>query len=484
VGLFKATKAAMADEAAQKQLAKTLQTAAGATRGQIAATESWITKQGRALGVTDDELRPALQRLAVATGDVGKAQKLAALGMDVSAGTGKSLEAVTTALAKAQNGSVGGLARLGIATKDASGKTKTFAQITEDLGNKFQGAASTKANTFQGKMQRLKVVFDETKEAIGARLLPILTKMATWFLEKALPAIDKFFKGMKSGQGTAGAFGKILNAVGTVVKAVAGWISRELVPFIKDLVKRFKDASGGTSGFKKTLKDLKPAIDVVKAVLKVLWAGLKLAAKVIIPIVVTQLKIAAKVIGALGRVAKWLWNNAFQPLFKFLAKGVALALNLFGKLFRALSRVPGFGWAKKAANALENAARGANRFANAIRDIPSNKRVNVTTTYWSTRGGVKRPHGDHGVPRARGGPMTGRRAHPVGERGPEIFRPYQSGAIMPNAAARRMANNGSAPGVTINFNGLVTDPKATAREVRKVLLDLKRGNGGAALGLA
>ena len=55
------------------------------------------------------------------------------------------------ALAKAQNGNVGALGRLGIATKDANGKTKSFAQIQDDLAEQFGGAASAKAEHVPGQ---------------------------------------------------------------------------------------------------------------------------------------------------------------------------------------------------------------------------------------------------------------------------------------------------------------------------------------------
>ena len=82
--------AAIEDEKSAARMAQTFTKAAGATKGQIAATESWITAQGKALGVADDDLRPALSRLVTATKDVGKAQKLTKLAMDISAGSGKS----------------------------------------------------------------------------------------------------------------------------------------------------------------------------------------------------------------------------------------------------------------------------------------------------------------------------------------------------------------------------------------------------------
>jgi hypothetical protein len=116
--LFDATKAAASDEAAQKRLARELRNSTGATAGQVAATEDWIAAQGKALGVTDDKLRPALARLARSTKDTGEAQDLARLAMDVSAGTGKDLEQVANALARAHDGNTGALGRLGLATKD------------------------------------------------------------------------------------------------------------------------------------------------------------------------------------------------------------------------------------------------------------------------------------------------------------------------------------------------------------------------------
>lgn len=186
-GLFAATKAALADDSAQKNLAKTLRNAAGARQKDVKSVEGWISKQGQALGVTDDELRPAMGRLVAATEDVGRAQKLASLGMDVSAGTGKSLKQVTEALAKAENGQVAGLSRLGVATKDANGETKSFAQIQGELQKKFGGQASTAAGSLEGKMGRLKLVFDETGESIGSKLIPPLGHLTSWLLSRGVP---------------------------------------------------------------------------------------------------------------------------------------------------------------------------------------------------------------------------------------------------------------------------------------------------------
>jgi hypothetical protein len=220
--LFDMTKRAAEDAQQQAILAKALQNNAGATKGQVAATEDWISAQGKALGVTDDQLRPALGNLVRATGDVSKAQKLASLAMDVSAGSGKDLGAISTALAKAQNGNVGALGRLGIATKDAHGKTKSFAQIQDELAKKFGGSAKANADTFSGKMSRLKLIFDEAKESLGAKLLPVLTDMADWFISKGLPAIQNFGDWMRDH------LGPVFTAIGDVIKRVTGGMNGDV----------------------------------------------------------------------------------------------------------------------------------------------------------------------------------------------------------------------------------------------------------------
>lgn len=175
----KATKAAADDAAAQKRLADISRNAAGATTAQVKQQERWITAQGKAKGVADDELRPALGRLIAVTHNVGKSQRLAALAMDISAGTGKSLESVSTALAKAQAGSTGGLSRLGVATKTQSGATKSLTAITKDLAKTYGGAAAKQAQTAAGKQKILSVQMGELQEKIGGGLLPVMSKLVT-----------------------------------------------------------------------------------------------------------------------------------------------------------------------------------------------------------------------------------------------------------------------------------------------------------------
>jgi phage terminase small subunit len=183
---------AIADAAAQQKLALTLENVTGATEAQIAATEDYITKTSLAFGVTDDELRPSLERLARATGDVQKAQELQTIAIDVAAGSGKSLEAVTNAMARAAEGNTASLGRLGIGLSKTELATMSMEQITAKLASTFEGQASAKADTFQGKMDRLKIAFDEGKETVGAYILTAITPMVETIVNKVIPAISDF----------------------------------------------------------------------------------------------------------------------------------------------------------------------------------------------------------------------------------------------------------------------------------------------------
>jgi hypothetical protein len=185
-------KSAIEDEAAQAKLANTLRNVTKATDDQIASTEEYILQTSLATGVADDELRPSLDRLTRATKDLDKAQQLQILALDIAAGSGKSLQAVTESLSKAQEGNLAGLSRLGVGLDKAELKTLTFDQITAKLAGTFENQASKQADTFQGKLARLTVAFDEGKETVGAYILDAITPMVEALVKNVIPAIQDF----------------------------------------------------------------------------------------------------------------------------------------------------------------------------------------------------------------------------------------------------------------------------------------------------
>lgn len=225
VGAFavSAVKAAAEDEAAQRQLANTIAATTNATAAQIAGVEQYIEKTSIAIGVTDDQLRPAFARLVRSTNDVEAAQKLLNLALDLSAATGKPLEAVSNALGRAYDGNTTALGKLGLGIDAATLKSKDFDSIFQQLTGTFGSFAENEADTTQKQMERVKIALDEAKESIGAALLPAVQDLTAWIMEYFVPALEAFIYGL-TGQGqlddsltdaqkTALDFGKKVNGV-------------------------------------------------------------------------------------------------------------------------------------------------------------------------------------------------------------------------------------------------------------------------------
>ena len=432
VAAVKMGQAAAADDAAARKLANTLQNAAHATKGQVAATESWITAQGKSLGVSDDELRPALGRLVVATKDVGKAQELASLAMDVSAGSGKSLDAVTMALSKAQNGNVGALSKLGIATKDAHGKTMSLDQITKNLAGTYKGAASDAADTTAGKQRRLTVAYGELQEKIGAKLLPIMEKVTAVGM-KVVDWIDK-------NQTTAGVLVVVLGSLVTVL-----WLASVAMRALA------------------VATAINP-LGILIIALAALAVGIAIAYKK-----VGWFKNGVDAyLRAVGAIFTWLWNNAARPALLFIGKALGVVMMVWGKMLQVLGKVPGFGWAKAAGDKMMAAGKQAWNLGDVIKKIPDrNVKIKADTrAALSAISGVaeriRRLEGKTVVIRsvtAKGstakvaGYAGGTNFHPggmalVGEDGPEYLNLPRGSQVFTNRQSVRMAGGGSA-GVAI-----------------------------------
>jgi hypothetical protein len=182
-------KAAIEDEAAQARLANALKNTTNATNAQIASVEKQIGKMSLAFGIADDELRPAFQRLATATGSLTKAQDSLQLALDISAATGKSVEAVSNALGKAYEGNTAALGRLGIGLSSAEIKSMGLDATMNQLAQTFGGAATTQANTLEGQINRLKIGFDEAKESVGAALLPAVIAFIDYITNRLIPML-------------------------------------------------------------------------------------------------------------------------------------------------------------------------------------------------------------------------------------------------------------------------------------------------------
>ena len=173
----------------------------GATDAQIKSTEAYILQSSLAFGVTDDKLRPSLDRLVRSTKSVEEAQKLQTLAINIAAGTGKDLQAVSEALAKAHDGNFTALKKLGGGIDENILKSKDFDAATAALSKTFEGQATKQAETFSGKLDRLKIAFDEGKETIGSFILDAITPMVDAIVTYVVPAIQAFAAGLGGGEG-------------------------------------------------------------------------------------------------------------------------------------------------------------------------------------------------------------------------------------------------------------------------------------------
>jgi hypothetical protein len=169
--LEEAAKAAIEDTKSMDLLALAMENSANATKDQIAQAEKSINRMQFQAGVADDELRPAFQKLFIATKDVTQSNRLLQIALDASAATGKDLDTISQAMARSLAGSDTALTKLIPSLKGAK-------DPMAELERLFAGAAEEAANT--DPYQRMQIIFGEIQEQIGMALLPTLNKLSKW----------------------------------------------------------------------------------------------------------------------------------------------------------------------------------------------------------------------------------------------------------------------------------------------------------------
>jgi hypothetical protein len=408
-------KAAIEDEAAQAKLATTLKNVTGATTDQIKAVEDQILKTSLLTGTTDEELRPSLDRLLRSTKDVEEAQKLQNLALNIAAGTGKDLGAVSEALGKAYDGNLGALKRLGVGIDDNIIKSKDFDAAAAALALTFADQATVQAETFAGKMDRLKVAFDEGKETVGAFILDAITPLVTFITESVVP----------------------------IIQELSTNIGENLTPVFTDLSVFFKES----------------LIPIIKA----WWEFLT---KTVIPgITKTVEPIIKGLFKAFDSIATAIKDNEenLTPLYNlfvsvagFISKTLApalgtvlgTALQVVGKLVSGL--VSGF---SKLVGLISDVVDGIKAIINLVKNNPLVRGISGVID------------NIFGGGRAAGGPVNAGTTYLVGEKGPELFTPSNSGNIIPN---NRLGGASGGNTININVSGAI-DPVGVARQIASIL---------------
>jgi hypothetical protein len=333
-GFALATKAAMDDEKSQDLLAKQIANVTKATDAEVASVERFINAQARLTGVADDELRPAFSKLVAATGDLGKAEELLAIAQDTAAGTGRGLDSVITAMMKGTQGQVDLFGRMGVATKDAEGKTLSFDGVLANLKDKFDGMAAEKATPFD----KFKVAVGEAAESIGTILLPFVEKAAMW-----IAALAQKFENMSPTMRKvvviigliAAALGPILMMVGTLIPLIGALVSPIglVVLAIAALIAIFIVL------YKKN-ETFRNAVDAA-------WGAIKVAIGAVVDVVRAVVRALKK---AWGWVSdhKQLFVDAFNIMFAPIRTAIGLVQDLIGYLQDAWSYLKNLGSAASA----------------------------------------------------------------------------------------------------------------------------------------
>lgn len=494
-----ATMAAAEDQKSQELLKLALENSTGATEGQIEATEKFIDSTARASGVADDELRPALAELARTTGDAEEAQDLLGIAMDIAAAKGVPLETVTKAIGKAALGNVGALGRMGIATKTTEGKVLSFEEAMAEANRTMGGAAEEAAATGVGSLARLQVMFDELKEALGDKLLPVLVDATDGLLkfmeELDTPGTQSFFDGLITKFGELHDAGKqwediaknpVTDELGKSFRALGDMIGVYTAPTVghlsaemdiarhaadkhreatDDLTDASDDLAGGVDGARTALEkfedEVKSQTDPLYALAEAedavteALAGVKSAqeefgidspeytdALLDVAQANDDLTVAQLKVGEQSKLTRSQYQTQLEAMGNLTADEIAAIL-------REFDRIQAFKFSKKT--------------------IPVN---------W-----VESGRRDVGQNRASGGPVGAGNIHLVGERGPELFIPSSDGTIIPN---HRLGGRGGSGGdIHLHVHAETVVGEGGARKLAVIMRDelvkLGRRNGSSGL---
>ena len=501
--MFAAARAAAEEDASIARLNAAISANTTITDEQTKQMDAAIEARQN-LAFSDDALRDSLSRLVPRTGDVTKAIELQSIAMDFARLRGVDLSTASDLVGKVFSGNTSILSRYGFTVEKGATATEALAMIQEAAA----GQAEAYGNTTQGALESIQIAIDNTVEDIGRVVLPILAEVLTTFRDEIMPRIKEF--GIAFANAFTQAIEKLqpfitimVTQVLPAVVAVGGAIVGTLVAALSELGKFIGDNTGlvlavvgaytaftiavnlaatatrlaaTAMGVFNAILAMNPIVLVVAAI-AALVAGFIIAYNTIEPfknlvdalfkaiqpllkvVIDLALFIGTNIVRAFGlavtvvsELAKILWGDGNGPL--------AVALNAIGKFFDAIPAPIRF-----FIGLVEGAIQIVQTLINLANSLPF-------------VGGFLPRGGAGGTPRERrralGGPVTGGQQYMVGEQGPELFVPNQSGSIVPNNALGGQIN------VTVQagaFLGSSDDAREFARRIYGALNDEARRRG-------
>ena len=456
-----AAQAAAEDAKGQALLATALKNSTGARDSDIASVESWISKTAAATGVADDQLRPALATLARATGDVATSQEAMSVALDVSAATGKDLGSVTDALAKGFAGNTASLGKLVPGLDKTTVASKDMNKIMAELARTTGGSAAAAAETAEGKMGRMKLAMDETKESIGAALLPAMSALAAIMLDVASWA-----------QENSTVFVILMGVVGALAVAVLAYNT------VQKLAKVATAVWTAAQWLLNAALNANPIGIVVALVVALIAAVVLIATK-------TQWfqniwKVAFSAVNTAIQVV-WNWIKTYWPLLLAIITGpIGIAVGIIVKHWDDIkaAALAVYNWLKNTFNTIWNNIKDAAKTAldlvlapiNAIKDA-FDKVVGAIKTVIDWLGKIKIPN--------IGGFLG--KLNPFGKSAPT--RGAAPAVARTGTYTTRAVTRGGGGGPTFIIQGAI-DPVSTAQQIRRILRDDARRRGGPVIGTA
>jgi len=500
--MFAAAKAAGEEDASIARLNAAISANTKITDAQRKQMDAAIeTRQG--LAFSDDALRDSLARLIPRTGDVTKAVKLQSVAMDFARLRGIDLSTASDLVGKVFNGNTSILSRYGFAVDKNTTKTEALAMIQKAAA----GQAEAYGQTTQGAMESIQISIDNTVEDIGRVVLPILAEVLVFFRDELMPRIKDF------GIAFADAFAKaieylrpfitmmvdqvlpaVVNVAGAIIEKLVGAFTT-VAKFIGDNIGLISAVLGAYTAFTivvnlaaaatglasaamgifNAILLLNPVVLVVAAIVA-LVAAFIIAYNTITPFrelvdkLFEALKPVLKILGDLFLMVGTTIVRAFGAAFDIVkslvgllwgdGKGpLAIAVGAIGNLFGGLGEIIGF-----FVGLVQGALDIVQKLINLANNLPF---IGGFLPAQGTR--TKRESG-----RAAGGPVTGGQQYMVGERGPELFVPNQSGSIVPNNSLGGQVN------VTVQagaFLGSSDDAREFARRIYGALNDEAKRRG-------
>jgi hypothetical protein len=500
--MFAAAKAAAEEDASIARLNAAITANTKLTDEQAKQMDAAIESRQN-LAFSDDALRDSLSRLVPRTKDVSKAIELQAIAMDFARLRGVDLSTASDLVGKVFSGNTSILSRYGFTVEKGTTATQALAMIQKAAA----GQAEAYGQTTQGALESIQISIDNTVEDIGRVVLPILAEVLTTFRDEIMPRIKEF--GIAFANAFTQAIDKlrpfitamvtqVLPAVIAVGGAIIGTLVGALTTlggFIGDNTGLFIAAAAAYTAFTvvvnaaamatrlaatamglfNAILAMNPIVLVVAAIaalvaafivaynnitpvkqaVDALFKAIQPLIKVVVDLalfigtnIVRAFGLAFKVVGDLAKI---LWDDGKGPL--------AVALNAIGKVFEFITAPIRF-----FISLVQGAISIVQRLINLANNLPF-------VGGFLPRGGTSAPR-ERG--RALGGPVTGGQQYVVGEQGPELFVPNQSGSIVPNGAMGGQIN------VTVQagaFLGSSDDAREFARRIYGALNDEAKRRG-------